>query len=172
MKMEFNLAIKLKLYPKDKPAHLELKLDPEDEYLRAKCHIHSNGHGHNYAFLNARPHRRLHRVLTGCPKGSDVDHINGDTLDDRKSNLRVVSRQENQRNRVGPNRGSSSPFLGVSYNTRRKRWQARIKHNGRTIFLGSYNTPEEANMARLRKEKELYGIQPRRRPAFEAAGLA
>src|SRR5215470_7214120 len=40
----------------------------------------------------------MHRLITGCPKGKEVDHINHDTLDNRRSNLRIVTHKQNQQN--------------------------------------------------------------------------
>lgn len=69
-----------------------------------------------------------------------VDHINHNTLDNRKSNLRVCTNAENSRNRI-----VKSPYKGVSKNG--KRYRARIEVDGNKICLGTYNTPEEASQA-------------------------
>ena len=141
-------------------------LDPEDEYLRDMISVQSCARGKLYATLLCQ---KLHRLLTDAPKGTVVDHINGDTLDNRKANLRVVTQAVNMRNMGGAFAGRDLP-LGV---TRKGRFfRALIRHGGALLHLGQYTTPEEANLARLRKEQELWGIQPRRLPAFQAAGLA
>lgn len=93
-----------------------------------------------------------------------VDHINGDTLDNRRANLRAVDRFTNARNRSGAQRSNkSSPYLGVTWNERDQKYQARIFHKGTFKSLGYFSCPEEANAARLRADRELWGIQPRRR---------
>jgi hypothetical protein len=88
----------------------------------------------------------LHREVLGVGVGLEVDHKNGDTLDCRRENLRPATHQQNSRN-VGTKRS----FKGVDFkqNDRRKNkpWQARIKIDGRTKFLGYYETPEDAARA-------------------------
>ena len=113
----------------------------------------------------------LHREVLGLRRGDGkiVDHINGNGLDCRRSNLRVVTNQENLRNRGGAQPSSVSGILGV---TRRKDgWLARIKIDGKPKNLGLFSTAEEANLARLKAEMEAWGIQPRRRAAFQEAGF-
>lgn len=141
-----------------------MKLDPEDEHLRGSLYILTLRTGHAYAYLNAQPPQPLHRALVGCV-GLDVDHINGDTLDNRKVNLRNVTRSENNRNsdRVW----GLSRFKGVVFHKPSGRWTARIKHHGRVYSLGYHRTEEAANERRLLKERELWGINPRRAFAFD-----
>jgi len=76
----------------------------------------------------------MHRMLLGSPKGKLVDHKNGDTLDNRKCNLRLCSHAQNARN--SKKRKGSSRFKGVNWNPRDEKWQARIQLNGRTRSLG------------------------------------
>lgn len=85
----------------------------------------------------------------------DVDHINGDTLDNRISNLRVCTRSQNLFNSKLNNRNSSG-FKGVSYNKKCKKWTAYITVNYKTVYLGLFTTPEEAYKARCEKQKELH----------------
>ena len=89
----------------------------------------------------------LHRFLVDCPKGKVVDHINGDTLDNRRQNLRVVSNAENLQNRQGLNANNSSGVRGVSWDKARGKWQAKIKVNYKTIHLGRFDDIEEARKA-------------------------
>lgn len=89
-------------------------------------------------------HVRLHRVVLGL-KADDPregDHINGDRLDNRRSNLRVVPRGANQQN-VGPGRGSSR-FRGVSWHKASGKWNAYVGLNGRRSYLGLFVSEEEA----------------------------
>ena len=88
----------------------------------------------------------LHRVITSAPMGIMVDHINRDTLDNRRANLRLCSNAENQRNRTST-RGSSSAFLGVSWKTRDRKWQACLTINGSTKYLGHFICEMEAARA-------------------------
>lgn len=84
----------------------------------------------------------LHRDIMGNPEGMVVDHINGDTHDNRKYNLRVCSAKENVRNSK-PQKGSSA-FKGVYYDKNRDQWTASIKVDGKSKHLGRYSMEEEA----------------------------
>ncbi|MFL1672175.1 HNH endonuclease [Paenibacillus dendritiformis] len=96
----------------------------------------------------------LHRVVNDCPPGLVVDHINGDTLDNRKSNLRNVTLGENTKNRNGPNRDNKSTgVLGVYYRKDIDKFRAIIGHEDGLIHLGHFPTIEEAVAARIGAEK-------------------
>lgn len=93
---------------------------------------------------------RMHRVILGAPDGVQVDHINGDGLDNRRANLRLATHRQNTLNRA--RRGDG--FKGVS--RRQGRWLARAGRNGQ-FYLGHFGTPEEAARAYDAKARELYG---------------
>jgi hypothetical protein len=99
---------------------------------------------------------RMHRVIMNAPVGTQVDHINGNGLDNRKSNLRLASPSENQRNRNRPAAHNKSGFRGVcAYG---KRWRAAITPTkGKNITLGYYDSPQEASAAYEAKARELFG---------------
>jgi hypothetical protein len=84
-----------------------------------------------------------------------VDHINHDTLDHRKSNLRVCTHSENQQNTQANRKNNTSGYKGV-YRSR-NRWVAAIKVNGVARRLGSYNTKEEAALAYNNAAIKLHG---------------
>lgn len=153
-------------------------IDDEDAHLsEVRWCAHVKKHGAIYArrYIRHEDGKQrglaLHREVLGLKTGdgSIVDHINGNGLDCRKTNLRLVTNQENGMNRAGAQAGSSSGFLGVTRHG--SGWRATIMANGKTKCLGTFATPKEANVARLKAEKELWGIHPRRRAAFEDAGL-
>lgn len=83
-------------------------------------------------------------ALMGSRKGYDVDHINGNGLDNRRKNLRFCTHQENCLNRTRLNKKNTSGFSGVSWNKRLKKWQAYCmkKH------LGYFALKREATKAR------------------------
>jgi hypothetical protein len=97
-------------------------------------------------------HREIGERMYGgpIPRGWVVDHINGDTLDNRRSNLRVVTHTENVWNQKRVGRDSASGIIGVRQH--RKRWQAYICEGRKMITLGSFDTAEEARVARLAAE--------------------
>lgn len=115
----------------------------------------------------------LHRKVLGVTDPRViVDHEDGDGLNCRRGNLNPTDTAGNTKNIVGPRRhNTTSPYLGVSFYRAYSKWAAEINSCGTSYFLGYHDTPEEANLARLHKERELWGIQPRRRAAFLAAGL-
>jgi len=95
----------------------------------------------------------LHRFLLSPKSGELVDHINGDGLDNRRCNLRVVSHSQNQQNR----RGIGGRIIKGVKKTPNGRWAAQIERNGIARYLGTYDTPEAASEAYQSAAKELFG---------------
>lgn len=85
-----------------------------------------------------------------------IDHINRDTLDNRKSNLRIVTLSQNRQNH-GIQKNNTSGFSGVSWNTRQNKWHSQIFNDKKVISLGYYTNKEEAIKARLKAELKYYG---------------
>jgi len=86
-----------------------------------------------------------------------VDHIDNDKLNNHSSNLRWATHQENQRN-VPLQSNNTSGIKGVTWDPINKNWRARIMIDRITINLGSYNTIEEAILARQTKANQAFGI--------------
>jgi hypothetical protein len=103
-------------------------------------------------------HREIMRKHYGLflTKKDDTDHQNRKGLDNRLSNLRVASHQENMRNR-GLGCDSTSGHLGVSWRKQRKKWRAYITVSAKQIFLGNFDNKADAIKARKKAEKELFG---------------
>lgn len=101
---------------------------------------------------------RLHRLIMGAPDGLVVDHINGDSLDNRRVNLRVCTHAENMRNRK-IHKNNRSGFKGVYFDPGcpKRPWRAEIKVAKQRKRLGFYSTPEEAHRAYVLAAKELHG---------------
>ena len=93
-----------------------------------------------------------HKILPN----KQVDHINGDKKDNRITNLRLVTYSENNQN-VGRRKDNLSGFKGVGFDNRRKKWRSRIRANDKMIWLGYFNTPEEAHEAYCREANKLHG---------------
>lgn len=91
---------------------------------------------------------KLHRYILSAAKGTVIDHINGNTLDNRKSNLRFCSQKDNARN---------TNAKGVSLNKKTNKWRARIYVDRKEICLGTYSTYEEAYQARSKGEIKYFG---------------
>lgn len=80
----------------------------------------------------------LHRLLLDAGPDQVVDHINGDRLDNRRANLRLVTPSENQQNRALPAHNTSG-YKGVCWHKRIGKWHVRIGLNGDRIHLGYYH---------------------------------
>lgn len=131
---------------------LVAKVDDDDYEELSKYKWYAVGHkGQEYAARcgkrNETHHIRMHRVLLHAPNGLQVDHINGDRLDNRKSNLRLATQAENSRNRCKFPKPALSRYKGVTYHKRDKVWQASIKVSGKQIYIGSFCTEKEAAAA-------------------------
>lgn len=92
------------------------------------------------------PQIQMHRVIIGAKEGEEVDHINGNTLDNRRENLRICTHAENVRNRIKRTH-TSSIYKGVHRRSDTGKWRAAIAVDARTVHLGTYTTEVEAAMA-------------------------
>jgi len=102
---------------------------------------------------------QMHREILGLPRGDsrDGDHREpGNTLDNRRSNLRVASSSQNAQNRIVTCRNTSG-YKGVSFYKRYEKWMAFINIARKRIFLGYFKTFEAARDARLRAEPYVHG---------------
>lgn len=89
---------------------------------------------------------KFHRWIVYAPENMQIDHENHDTLDNRRSNLRLCSHSENQRNRNVGTRGTSV-YKGVWWNTQKKKFLARIRVNNEAVYLGAFKTELDAARA-------------------------
>jgi hypothetical protein len=99
----------------------------------------------------------LHRWVMGNPKGKVIDHINGNTLDNRRKNLRICSVGSNVRKgKIRTN--NTSGYTGVRLEKRliKKSYVVNIRVNYKDIYVGTYNTFEEAVKARKMAELKYY----------------
>ncbi|MFF3620002.1 AP2 domain-containing protein [Streptomyces sp. NPDC002467] len=111
--------------------------------------------GHNgklYAYAMAgRSAVYMHRLIAGTPAGLETDHVNGDGLDNRRSNLRVATCSQNSANTWKPRRSdgstATSRFKGVTWDRSRSKWQAKITVDQHCKSLGRYDSEEEAARA-------------------------
>jgi hypothetical protein len=118
-------------------------------YYAHRSIIRENGKGGNVS---------MHRQILGLEYGDKRhgDHANRDTLDNRRSNLRIATPSQNQGNskvRIC----NSSGFKGVSWHKLMRRWRAEIRINRKTTVLGYFSSPEEAHAAYCAKAADAYG---------------
>lgn len=102
-------------------------------------------------------HRLVAMAFLGIPDpGQQIDHINGDSLDNRLTNLRLCERSQNQQNQKLSIR-STTHLKGAYYEKRTGRWKASIAANGKEIWLGRFDTPEAAHDAYCEAAKKYHG---------------
>lgn len=87
----------------------------------------------------------MHKIISGARGKIQIDHCDGDGLNNRKINLRIATNQQNSQNRR-PN-GLTSKFKGVFYNAARNKWQAQITVDKKRKMLGRFQTENEAARA-------------------------
>lgn len=116
---------------------------------------------------NIRLHRLVLDVFDEKYKKYDVDHINHDTCDNRKENLRLVTRTQNNMNMS--TRKHSTPYKGIQYNEKKKRWTASIKLNGKNIYLITTDNLEEAIRVRKEAEEKYFGEYAYNQKVVDAA---
>lgn len=102
---------------------------------------------------------RIHRIIASrafgeVPEGLYVDHIDGDRLNNRRGNLRIVTPQQSAANQAP--RGGASSYRGV-HQGQNGRWVAQLCSGGVRWCLGTYDTEEEAAKAYDEKAKEVHG---------------
>lgn len=117
---------------------------------------YQNNSGYAISRVNKNKQIFLHRIIVGNPIGYEVDHIDGDPLNNRKSNLRICSHQENimnQKIRID----NTSGFKGVNWDKRKGKWRARIHIHGKDKHLGYFESKEEAAKSRVKAEQEYFG---------------
>lgn len=94
----------------------------------------------------------MHRMIMNPGEGFEVDHINADGLDNRKSNLRICTHQQNITRTRRVNR---TGYRGVAKD--KKRYIAQLKHNGRRFYWGPFDTPALAALEYNKHAKEVFG---------------
>lgn len=108
--------------------------------------------------FNSKKHKmvQMHRLLMNYPKNKDVDHINHNTKDNRKSNLRICFHRDNQKN-LKLSIDNTSGVTGVSWDKNKNNWIVQIQCNNNPIYLGRYIDFKDAVKARKEAEKIYFG---------------
>lgn len=146
--------------------HGEFALIDEEDWARLlefTWHLTSYGYAGRHALreLGESPDRKtrvfkMHRELLDIPQCMQVDHINGNRLDNRKSNLRAATNAQNNQNKRSP-RNNRSGYKGVSWCKERNKWAAQIQVNGRQKNLGRFDNVEDAIRAYDEAARKLHG---------------
>jgi hypothetical protein len=106
----------------------------------------------------------MHREILGAPRGLEVDHIDGDSLNNQRSNLRLATRRENKRNQRYKKAGASSQYKGVFWNTKCQTWCATIcvtptdpTKREQHLYLGRFDSEVAAARAYDAAAREHHG---------------
>lgn len=117
--------------------------------------LYAEWHSHADPATYKRSTILMHRVVMKTPDGMEVDHRNGNGLDNQKQNLRTCTHEQNNRN-ARKRRDNTSGYKGV-IPYKNSKWMAHINFNGKHTTLGYYPTPELAYDAYCKAAKELHG---------------
>lgn len=127
------------------------------EYLVTKVRTEKNERIHKkYHIMLMENKIKQYKSENDYDKQIIVDHINGDTTDDRKDNLRVRTQSENNMNKV-IQCNNTSGIVGVFWHSRDKIWNPRVSINGKQINLGSYYYLRNAVKSRMKAERQYFG---------------
>jgi hypothetical protein len=132
-------------------------IDKRDAWVtKWKWSYHHTG----YAFRNCRVAGKkrmvlMHRLIMNAPADLYVDHRDGDGLNNRRTNLRLCTNSQNQMNRHVVR--SASGRKGVTWNKSVQKWQASIKKDRRSYYLGCFSSLDEAEAAYLSAAAEMFG---------------
>lgn len=121
------------------------KIDKEDlEKVKSyKWHINDQG------YILSGDRKRLHQLILGKKQELEIDHINHDTLDNRKQNLRHCTSSQNSMNKKN--------VKGISWHKKANKWTAQIVSNYKHIYLGLFENKRDAINARRKAEKQYFG---------------
>jgi len=158
-------------YTNKKGKSFEILIDAEDldkiiEFNYSIICRYVKESGYYYAFIseytklidakhNTKIHR-LHRFIMDYPKGFDIDHKNHNTLDNRKENLRIVRRGDNDKHRISKNKNNKSGYRNVFWNKQSNKWEVHLQVNGINKCLGRFDDVHEAGEYAKIKRKEIY----------------
>lgn len=135
-------------------------VDDADYEILSHFKWYAVGHpGKEYAarYGGNHQHIRLHRQILRAPANMEVDHINGNRLDNRMANLRLATRAENGRNRIKFGNQTHSKYKGVTWHSRDKCWQSTIVVDGCHVHLGCFSKERDAAQAYNKAAEQYFG---------------
>jgi hypothetical protein len=141
------------------PIYAVIDLEDKERIFQYRW-FNNNGYASRYERVgNKRQWYYLHREILGCKLGDGltVDHINGDTFDCRKSNLRIGTHADNLRNRRRANKNSTTGYRNVYWTEKDKSYTVAVSKNGVKYYGGSYRTIGPAIEVAARLRANLFG---------------
>ena len=131
-----------------------LQIDADDKHLLSAYRWYRRRDGYYYGVDAGGKTIYLHRIVTSAATGQVVDHINGDTADNRKENLRLVTQRENNHNTVRKARAYYDPRYKNPWYAQAVRYS--LSGKSLSFVIGRFNTEEEAREAKNRYIQKNY----------------
>lgn len=134
-------------------------VDDEDFGELSNYSWYLSAYGYAHRMLQTREKRAslsMQRHLIPTDKGLCLDHINGDKLDNRRSNLRIVTYSQNMFN-MKPTKDNTSGYRGIAWHKRGHKWEAYISANKKKYHLGLFDSIDDALEARNQAAIDLHG---------------
>ena len=146
-------VLKIPICNTDKFAIVDLEMGQAVNWFK----WYTTNDGHVFACINSKT-TMIHRLILHVSSRNKqvVDHINGNPLDNRKSNLRLCTQKQNLRNQ-GPRKKKIVPYMGVSYMKACGKYMSSVYIDGKRKYLGLYVCPKEAAIVRDKASLELFG---------------
>lgn len=139
-----------KIIPLTKGKFAKVDNDDFDELNNYNWSLNNDGYARNSKL------GLMHRIILNTPKDLYTDHIDNDRLNNRKSNLRICTNQENQMNR-SINVSNKTGYKGVSKCKDYNKWISKIKVDGKTKYIGIHDSPVDAAKSYDNKAVEIFG---------------
>jgi len=153
---------KIDISTKKYPDTYTLVDDEDHEHLNQWKWYPKNCRGKIYIYRHAwiedkKNFLAMHRSIMNPSKDMQIDHINGNTLDNRRSNLRICTASQNLQNQKIRSYNCSSKYKGVCFDKATNKWRAQIMFDKKIKHIGFYKIEEDAARAYNNKAKKWYG---------------
>lgn len=150
--------IKTGQYRSDAKRKLLVMVDDEDYNYLSKFNWHVSKDKCVASWLGSKNNKRIliHRFIMNPPDNMEIDHIDGNRLNNQKSNLRLATSSQNKCNR-GARKDCKSGYKGVSWHKQNNKWSVRIMTDGKYLSLGLYDDIKEAALAYNNASKKYHG---------------
>jgi hypothetical protein len=138
----------------------EYALVDDEDYERVVAEgswfVHRGRNSKTLYAYRSNPHTQMHRFILQAPVDIEVDHADLNGLNNQRSNLRLATKSDSQRNK-GISSNNTSGFKGVSWHRHTSKWRATIKVDDHQIQLGGFTDPMDAAKAYDRAAIEYHG---------------